>query len=195
MKAKHHDSHMRQTLLKRVRTMWLKDMLEPSLNETKRIPLKLQEWRTIDGQECWSQGKPLMLPADINIADLYERNRWELLISGAPGSGKTTLLLELLRTMVDRAEQDEFHPIPVMFHLSSWATQRLPFEQCLVEALKQRYQIPRQCGRSWVSNQQLALLLDGLDEVAEDAREGCVLAINAYREAYGSGSIIVSSST
>jgi hypothetical protein len=195
MRAKHHESHIHRTLLNRVRTMWLKDVLEPSLNETKRIPLRLQEWRASDDQKCWSQGKPLMLPADMNIADLYERNRWELLISGEPGSGKTTLLLELLRAMVDRAEQDEFHPIPVMFHLSSWATQRLPFEQWLMEELKQRYQIPRQCGRSWVINQQLALLLDGLDEVAEDAREGCVLAINAYRETYGSGSIIVSSST
>ena len=38
----------------------------------------------------------------------------ELLLLGEPGAGKTTLLLELARTLLDRAEQDEALPIPVV---------------------------------------------------------------------------------
>src|SRR5258708_27922951 len=46
------------------------------------------------------------------------------LILGEPGSGKTTLLLQLARELLDRAEQDETHRMPVVFNLSSWADRK-----------------------------------------------------------------------
>jgi hypothetical protein len=49
-----------------------------------------------------------------------------------------------------------------------------------VEELWTKYQIPRKIGQSWVAADQILPLLDGLDEVAEDARLGCAQAINTY---------------
>lgn len=60
------------------------------------------------------------------ILDVFDEVGGALLILGAPGTGKTTLLLELARDLLDRAEHDPTHPIPVVFPLSSWAERRLP---------------------------------------------------------------------
>jgi DNA polymerase III delta prime subunit len=109
----------------------------------------------------------------------------ELLILGAPGSGKTTLLLELARDLLERAEQDEQHPLPVVFNLSSWATKQQPLADWLVEELNRSYQVPRKLGRAWVEADYILPLLDGLDEVAPKERTRCIEAINAYRREHG----------
>ena len=75
-----------------------------------------------------------------------------MLILGAPGAGKTTLLLELTRDLLDRAEQDASHPIPVVFHLSSWAVRRRPLADWLVDELAERYYVPRKLARSIFGN-------------------------------------------
>lgn len=72
------------------------------------------------------------------MTQVYDDADGELLILGAPGSGKTTLLLELARDLLFRAEQDEDHPIPVVFNLSSWAMKRQTLSDWLVEELKWR---------------------------------------------------------
>ena len=43
----------------------------------------------------------------------------------------------------------------------------------------------------WVDTNQLLLLLDSLDEVAETARAACVTAINAYHQAHAFGPLVV----
>src|SRR5205823_11920341 len=111
----------------------------------------------------------------------YDNAGSELLILGEPGSGKTTLLLELARDLLNRAQQDPFHPIPVVFNLSSWAVKRQPLTDWMVEELNSKYQVPYIVGQSWINTNQVLPLLDGLDEVAPRYRAGCVDAINAYR--------------
>jgi hypothetical protein len=103
------------------------------------------------------------------------------LILGEPGSGKTTALLELARDLIRRAEQDETCSIPVVFNLSSWAESRKSIEEWLIDELNFRYQVPKQNGATWVSEDDLLLLLDGLDEVREEHRDECVNAINQFR--------------
>jgi predicted NACHT family NTPase len=56
-------------------------------------------------------------PAGTSISEVYDQAQGELLILGEAGSGKTMLLLELARTLLNRAEQDEAQPIPVLFTL------------------------------------------------------------------------------
>src|SRR5215831_17692787 len=90
------------------------------------------------------------LPAGTRISQVYDAAEGELLILGAPGSGKTTLLLELARDLLSRAEQDEHHPLPVVFNLSSWATKHLPLTEWLVEELNRIYQVPRKLGQAWM---------------------------------------------
>ena len=108
-----------------------------------------------------------------------------LLILGAPGAGKTTLLLELARDLLDRAEQDASHPMPVVFHLSSWAVRRRPLADWLVDELTERYYVPRKLAQAWIDAEQVLPLLDGLDEVAPEHRAACVEAINTFRRQHG----------
>ena len=100
---------------------------------------------------------------------------------GEPGAGKTTLLLELTRDLLDRAVQDESHLIPVIFHLSSWAKQRLALADWLIDELNKRYDVPHKQAQTWVDAGLILPLLDGLDEVAADHRAACVETINAFR--------------
>ena len=125
---------------------------------------------------------PHPLAAGTSIVQVYEEAGGQLLLLGEPGAGKTTLLLELARTLLERAEADEHQPLPVVFPLSSWAQKRQPLADWLVEELRTMYQVPRALGKAWIAEQGILPLLDGLDEVAEEARPGCVQAINAYRE-------------
>jgi hypothetical protein len=176
----------RERLLKRVRAIWIEGLLEQSLHRAAWIDLHLQEqpdalenpWR-LEVQELDQAPRPL--PIGTSIVEVYDKADGELLILGEPGAGKTTLLLHLAQALLDRAESDEYLPIPVVFNLSSWAKLRRPFAQWLVEELKsKKYRIPQKVAQQWVEMNQILPLLDGLDEVAEEARIACIQAITAY---------------
>jgi predicted NACHT family NTPase len=92
------------------------------------------------------------------ITEVYDVANGELLLLGAPGSGKTTLLLELTRDLLDRAEHDEQHPVPVVFTLSSWAGKQ-PLTEWMVEELISKYQVPPKLARTWVDTDQILPLL------------------------------------
>ncbi len=109
----------------------------------------------------------------------------ELLILGEPGSGKTTLLLELARDLLDRAQQDESHPIPTIFHLSSWAEEELPLAQWLMKELTDKYQVPQNLSQEWIDGDFVLPLLDGLDQVPLLLRPKCIATINSYRQQHG----------
>lgn len=177
----------RQGLLRRVRTIWIEGVLEPSLQHAVWIDLHLQ--RRADALErAWSlmvqelDHRPRSLPPGTTILQVFEKADQELFILGDPGAGKTTLLLYLARTLLDRADLDESRRIPVVFNLSSWSQRRLPLDQWMIEELRIRYLIPLQMGRVWVETNQIFPLLDGLDEVAEPARVGCVQVITDYAQ-------------
>ncbi|GCE08159.1 hypothetical protein KDAU_54880 [Dictyobacter aurantiacus] len=120
-----------------------------------------------------------------HIIDMYNDSSGKLLILGESGSGKTTLLLELLRDLLVYAEQDVYFPIPLPLNLSSWSRKRLPLEQWLAEELASQYKA-KSCELS-----QFLFLLDGLDEVEEDAREACVQALNSYQDTHNQVQMIV----
>jgi predicted NACHT family NTPase len=94
-------------------------------------------------------------------------------------------LLELARDLIERAEQDESQPIPIVFNLFSWAVRRQPLSQWLVIELNERSDVPKGLAQHWVETEQILPLLDGLDEVAVDHRETCVKAISDFRREYG----------
>ncbi|GER90925.1 hypothetical protein KDW_50870 [Dictyobacter vulcani] len=193
------DKNNRLHLLKRVRRFWITDVLEHSLHHAALIELGFQTrpdalinpWHLL--QE-YAQAKRT-LPPHTSIAQVYDEADGALLILGEPGAGKTTLLLELTRQLLNRAEEDELHPIPVVFNLSSWAIKRAPIKDWLVEELHDKYQVPHKIGQSWVENEGLLLLLDGLDEVNAIHRTACLEAINTFRHKYGLVPIAVCSRT
>ena len=116
----------RHQMLAKVRRDWIDGYLKHSLDNLARIELGLEEkpdaisrpWDAIVQQP---DRAPRPLPPDQAMGAIFDELGQALLILGAPGAGKTTLLLELTRDLLDRAEQDASYPIPVVFHLSSWA--------------------------------------------------------------------------
>ncbi|MBV9690409.1 MAG: TIR domain-containing protein [Ktedonobacteraceae bacterium] len=194
------DRQNRTRMLKRVRVFWIEGVLEQSLHQAARIELGLQEqpdalanpWRLMV-QEANLPPRPL--PAGTSITQVYDQAHGELLILGDPGAGKTALLLELARDLLTRAERDITLPIPVVFNLSSWAQKRAPFADWLVEELAIRYEVPRKVGRVWVEQKRILPLLDGLDEVQQEARSACVVAINDFHTRFQSVSPVVCSRT
>lgn len=191
-------SQDRQRLLRRVRSFWITGVLEQSLHGAALLALGLQEqpdavahpWHLVVQHPDTA---PHPLPAGTRITRVYDAADGELLILGAPGSGKTTILLELARDLLDRAEFDEQHPIPVIFNLSSWATKQSPLADWLVEELNSKYQVPRKLGQRLIEADQILPLLDGLDEVAPKSRTASIQAINSYREEHGLQPLVVCS--
>ena len=135
------------------------------------------------------------MPPGTPASAVFDEMGQALLVLGAPGSGKTTWLLNLTRDLLDRAELDTEQPIPVVFNLASWAAQRSPVTDWLVNELAEAYDVPRKIGQCWVDAEQILPLLDGLDEVAVEHRKACVEAINAFREDHGFVPMVVCSRT
>jgi uncharacterized protein with WD repeat len=188
----------RQRLIAKVRAFWIKGVLYQSLHGAALIALGLDEqmdaiatpWGLILRQSGASE-RPL--PAGTSVTQVYDDASGELLILGEPGSGKTTLLLELARNLLDRAEQDDALPIPVVFNLSSWAVKRQSITAWLVEELSAKYQVPRKLGQAWINDEQILPLLDGLDEVAPSHRTACIDALNTYHGEHGLLAIVICS--
>lgn len=188
----------RQRMLQKVRAFWVTGVLEASLYKASFIMPGLHEqpgavanpWSATLHQSP-EQTRPL--PPDTPIAEVYDQSGGELLILGEAGSGKTTLLLELARHLLDRAEQDQNLPIPVIFLLSSWAEKQLPLDQWLIEELYNKYQVPYLLGEKWLRSEMLLPLFDGLDEVAANARAACITAINIFREEHGLSPMVICS--
>ncbi len=117
-----------------------------------------------------------------------------LLILGAPGSGKTTTYLELAQALIQRAEEQPLYPIPVLFNLSSWKDECQSIVEWLENELKSKYGVPTELSKNWLENCQLLPMLDGLDELATNRQESCVLAINQLLQSeYRPQSLIVCS--
>jgi hypothetical protein len=121
-----------------------------------------------------------LLPPHTSIVQAYELAQQELLILGEPGAGKSTLLVELAHCLLEQAEQDETRPLPILLPLSTWAVRRPPLDEWLSEELARLYDMPPRLSKQYIQAGQVLLLLDGLDEMEEAARPGCVTAINVY---------------
>ncbi|MEA5465697.1 protein kinase domain-containing protein [Leptothoe sp. PORK10 BA2] len=185
----------RQALLNKVRRFWIEGVLDRSLHGQVLLTLGLEErpeaiappWQiTYATPGQWAQP----LPAGTQASDVFNAigEGRSLLILGEPGAGKTTTLLSLARQLLDCTQ--EHHRLPVVFNLSSWLHE--PMEQWLVKELNSKYQIPKAIGRRWVEEQQLLLLLDGLDEVAPDRRGACVATLNQFHRDYGPEMVVCS---
>jgi eukaryotic-like serine/threonine-protein kinase len=176
----------RSRMLDKVEAFWVKGVLDQSLYQMARLELAFEHapaqvshpWESVLQQ---ANQPNQSIPAGKPIVAVFDDLLGELLILGAPGAGKTTMLLELTRDLIARARNNEQHPIPVVFNLSTWATKRQPLGNWLTEELNQRYDVPRKLAQDWVAVNAILPLLDGLDEVAAEHRDACVAAINDYR--------------
>jgi hypothetical protein len=189
----------RTVMLRRVRFKWIADVLEPSLADAARLALGLE--RRSDVLDLGTRTRrqpgrsPALLSENVPIIEVFENAGSEMLILGAPGAGKTTLLLQLADQLTERAKHDPTQVIPVVLNLASWARERQPLDVWLAQELRDSYGVPPRIARAWIKSDALALLLDGLDEVAEPHRAACVETVNAYRQEHGLVPLVVCSRT
>jgi hypothetical protein len=195
--SSHRQDKGRITLLHRVYTTWIEGVLKHSLQQVPFLHLGLEEYPSGLANPWAKEVQETNLPSSVlpdgtTLMQAYEQAGGKLLLLGEPGAGKTTLLLELVRFLLLRAETDDSIRIPVVFNLSSWAVKRSSLDDWLVEELRTKYRMPRKTGQAWIENDNLALFLDGLDEVAEEARPACVKAIQTYQNAHARVPLVVS---
>jgi len=182
----------RGDLLRKAYEYWVVGMFEVAVEESGTFDLGLG--MTPQSVLRHREYGDLSLPNDTsNILPVFHLVHRRLLILGAPGSGKTFLLLQLGRELIRQAIHDERKPMPVVFNLSSWGTYPQPLDEWIISELRFTYQIPSNTARDWVVGEKLLLLLDGLDEVAEENRDACVDAINHFRAQYRSVEMAVCS--
>ncbi|NJL79841.1 MAG: NACHT domain-containing protein, partial [Richelia sp. SM2_1_7] len=179
----------RESLLDKVEEFWIEGVFDKSLDIEETIELGLSEYfdavnNSSSIQEENYNHENRDLPEGTRAIDVFGEldNKRTMLILGEAGSGKTIALLEIARESISDAKQDTSLPIPVVLNLSSWAgeKQQKPLADWLVQELNRIYQFTEKQCKSWVENQQLLLLLDGLDEVKETKREACIIAINQF---------------
>jgi predicted NACHT family NTPase len=72
------------------------------------------------GQHSPDAEYDMPLPIGTQSVDVFDRAQGSLLILGAPGAGKTTTLLQLVTSLVQRAELDDRQPVPVVLSLATW---------------------------------------------------------------------------
>ena len=192
----------RQVLLNKVRNNWLKKPLERNLQGQVLIELGLEErfdvlqhpWDMV-WEEPESLQQPRVLPRGLRAIDKFDElgvGR-TMLILGEPGSGKTFTLLQMAKDLLRDAELEASLPIPVIFNLSSWGSRQrnIRFTDWLVQELDKKYDVSQSLGTYWIKNQQLLLLLDGLDEVELERRESCLRALNQFKRECGQTEMLV----
>ncbi len=194
-----------QRLVNLVRKRWIKGVLKSSLYHDIFLPLEFVEhpeavtrFSREERPKMREQVRPL--PTGNQIDDIfYNQADGRLLILGKPGVGKTTLMLELAHEQLDRierstqAQQGNVYTLPVILHLSSWIEKRLPLETWVIEELDRIYHIPRQVGKDFIYQEKLLLLLDGFDEIHQQAQAACIAALNTYLEEYELAELVLCS--
>lgn len=182
-----HTARQRDAMLHLVEDTWINGLLKPSLLEGTRLYLQLEDRPDLVENHRWDeivqmpQPPPLIFDAKTDIVDVFRQSQQSLLIVGEPGSGKTTLLLIIAQAMLAAAHADAKHPIPVVLNLASWSSQRGALAAWILNELSEKYLVPIKIAQPWLANDNLMLLLDGLDEVNEAHRVDCVTAINQFR--------------
>ncbi|MGD1950756.1 MAG: NACHT domain-containing protein [Leptolyngbyaceae cyanobacterium] len=123
---------------------------------------------------------PLNLKLTQKIVEVFERQdiQGKLLILGEPGSGKTTELLQLAKDLVTRVEEDDQHPVPVILELSNWDGQSI--DKWVASQLNKLYNVSKATIQEWLENNQILLLLDGLDELGLTKQRQCIEKINQF---------------
>lgn len=196
----HEEYFWRRVLLDRVKDFWIKGFLKNSLHIKALIELGLEKrldliQRSFGEMDEFPEKSRELIAEDKETIDVFNQMGVgrTLLILGEPGSGKTITLLKLAESLIARTETDLSLPIPVVFNLSSWANKKQIISEWLIQELLDKYKVSKPLGKVWVEQQQILLLLDGLDEVKAEHRNACVRALNRFMQIHGRTEMVVCS--
>jgi len=180
---------LRTDLIQRVQQRWVAGMLHLSPRAGATADRVLHEAHDavepLPGVGVPQQDNRIF-PAEVPILPIFsDESDRALLILGEAGAGKTMLLLELAEAGLKQAQQKSAEPIPVVFELSHWTPAHPTLDAWLIAELDKRYQVPPTLGNDLLARQDIALLLDGLDELRVEWQILCVDQINRYRASHG----------
>jgi large-conductance mechanosensitive channel len=188
------DKRNRQVMLDHMENFWVKGILEKSLYGAALLELGIKEDLTAINYP-WTIKKEStneILATGKTMLEIFQQIGMgrSLLILGTPGSGKTTMLLKLTRELIQRARQDDTEPIPIVLNLASWK-EKQTLADWISSQLNLLYYVPKQTAPTWIIQNRMFLLLDGLDEVEQQIRFKCIHAINQFRKIHGLTSVVV----
>jgi len=193
----------RRQLLKQVRRVCIDGMLNDMRQEAgDTFNIKVSVSKDADEAATASLVTAPLEEFQTDIVTAFDDADHLLLILGKPGTGKTFKLLELLEELIARAERGDSWRIPIYLNLSSWAEWaggKKPIRDWLISEVMSFYGLrSRGAVECLVDGEELALLLDGLDEitagrtepglavdedtrlVSESCRRRCLNEINNY---------------
>lgn len=165
----------RLELLDKMRAVWIegvREEMEAPVGAPLDVRISLGE--EPGGETLAHEASAPHNTAEQDVCALFDDADHLLLILGGPGTGKTFKLIELLECLLKRAKDDATVPIPVIFNLSSWADWadgKRPMRDWLISELMSVYGLSHGLAQYWVDGQDLALLLDGLDEITAGGAE------------------------
>ncbi len=180
-------ANARNSLIKAVKCAWIDGVLKKSLhNNEVLIHLNSKECNELISN-LTNYNTDEFNDDDIDenskIIDIFHKAGGNLLILGEAGSGKTTSVLKLADSLLIQAENkksDEVKPIPIVFNLSSWQ-EGLTIDDWVLERLKEEYnEINRDILNHLIINKHFIFIFDALDEVKEEYRDKCLLALNKF---------------
>lgn len=177
------ESRNKGALLASVESQWINGVLKASHGKACFVDLTITVRHDASYPASFDSSDDLSrMQEGISAASLAERlDEYEsrLLILGESGSGKTTLLLRIAQILIQRAAGVPGR-VPVILQLTHWTEGKLPLEEWIIEELRNKYHVPGRIGQKWVIDNQLILLLDGLDEVPTSTLAECIRAINFF---------------
>ena len=185
-------------LLEQVHRFWVESVLMKLTENEQLIDLVWQRYdKAIDHpwEEVLGIGvfDTVSIRTNDQILETFDRLQQTLLILGEPGSGKTVTMLLLVHTLIERARKVSAVPIPIVLRLNSWENFQTSIDEWIVEELVAKYYVPRKIGRAWLEDNELAVFLDGFDELSAHVQAPCCQAINAFRQNHGFVPLVVCS--
>ncbi|WP_371096188.1 NACHT domain-containing protein [Streptomyces sanglieri] len=180
---------VRQRLVTKLLPNWLAeaelwsgdDGLEFPVTATYGLNHVAHPRREISALPGASNGKEI---SGTEAANAFESSLGRLLVLGEPGAGKTHILQHVMRYVLSKARENAHTPIPFYLHLSSWMGPRQDIKEWAIGALNREYGVHEQYLESWFADGELALFIDGLDELGIRRRRECVTALNKFLSRY-----------
>lgn len=93
-------------------------------------------------------------------------------------------MAEIAEDVLNNSPKDQPARIPVIFPLSRWPLCKESIEDWFVKDLQWIYGIAEASAQSFIRNDEILPLLEGLDELKEEHRDHFVEAINRFRETH-----------